>query len=496
MPIRLLSFDIAGLAVRLVERNEVIKIVFRRAFAEARTEKFQEAYNQPMDDLTHKMLLLERLVEKHSKYAILSHTWIRDTPGDVIFQDWNTRSENTRGYSKIAKFCQVAANNYNVAFGWMDTVCINKESSSELDESIRSMYKWYQQAHVCVAYLSETENLDSMQRDSWFTRGWTLQELLAPRSLDFYNRNWVTFRAMNTSADFSIEQLIQKRIQNATTITAEEIGKCRLGRPDLLPISRKFQLAANRRVTRSEDQAYSLMGLLDVDISVAYGEGAERALYRLQREILTTKRNPLDIFNCSLDEANTILPSSFSQYCSRSTAFDCNNEHGSSTLDLWTPAEPLLCTHLGVRLQVLLIPGLLRDAYGQKTPTSKGNFHGIARVILCNGSNYIYSLLDKDIFTKNDTGQRFQDPLHINRICTAVMNFTVKGNAVMLPETCLAVALDCGATSPGSAEQSDFKRARQVDSVVPFQLQSKNGESRVAMKDLVRNGMQIITVYL
>ena len=84
--------------------------------------------------------LLQKAVGQAVNYAILSHTWIRDTPGDIVFHDWATREHNPRGNTKVIKFCEVAARNHGLTLGWMDNVCINKESSSELDESIRSMY--------------------------------------------------------------------------------------------------------------------------------------------------------------------------------------------------------------------------------------------------------------------------------------------------------------------------------------------------------------------
>ncbi|KJA17594.1 hypothetical protein HYPSUDRAFT_1010997 [Hypholoma sublateritium FD-334 SS-4] len=204
MPIRLLAFDKTGSNIRLIGRNEIFTCILPGVFSKTADPKFQlewtaaERLKDMHDTWSVNTLyrqnrmreLLQGAVEQSVDYAILSHTWIRDTPGDVVFQDWATREHMSRGNTKIVKFCEVAARNHDVTLGWIDTVCINKDSSSELDESIRSMYNWYRGASVCVAYLSETVDICGAHRDSWFTRGWTLQELLAPAHSVFYNRDW------------------------------------------------------------------------------------------------------------------------------------------------------------------------------------------------------------------------------------------------------------------------------------------------------------------
>ncbi|KJA18457.1 hypothetical protein HYPSUDRAFT_110499, partial [Hypholoma sublateritium FD-334 SS-4] len=207
-----------------------------------------------------------------------SHTWMRDTPGEITFQDWAMRKNNPRGNTKIVKFCEVAARNHNVTLGWIDTVCINKDSSSELDESIRSMYNWYQRASVCITFLSETANIPDAHHDSWFTRGWTLQELLAPSRSVFYNENW---NQLGSSSD----AIIQSVIQTTCGITSQELNLSWSGKVARIPFSRRMQMACGRQVTREEDTSYSLMGILGVEITIAYGEGASRAFSRLVREL-------------------------------------------------------------------------------------------------------------------------------------------------------------------------------------------------------------------
>ncbi|KAF8187162.1 hypothetical protein BJ912DRAFT_851864, partial [Pholiota molesta] len=228
--------------------------------------------------------VINRLISKYARYAILSHTWLRTAPGEVTYSDWNRGIFDSEGpgYRKLVHFCKVAWKDHRVAFGWMDTVCINKDSSSELDESIRSMYDWYERAAVCINYLAETETIANMHLDPWFTRGWTLQELVAPQFFKFYNAHW---KQLVESSDNDKEDTgITEQIERATTISRSELQYIR-GTP------------ISREVTREEDVAYSLMGIFDVSISTAYGEGAPRAFFRLLQEILVSSPNVLEILN-------------------------------------------------------------------------------------------------------------------------------------------------------------------------------------------------------
>lgn len=124
------------------------------------------------------------------QYAILSHTWEK---GEVTFQDMNgADAKNKNGYTKLEQCCSVAKDN-GFQYVWIDTCCIDKTSSAELSEAIDSMYRWYQEAEVCYAYLADTQTKDEVSKSRWFTRGFTLQELIAPSNLIFLmknGRNW------------------------------------------------------------------------------------------------------------------------------------------------------------------------------------------------------------------------------------------------------------------------------------------------------------------
>lgn len=219
MPIRLLRFDKHGsnLNITLLDRTGIYSHL-----AALLMDKFSSEKGMPD-------------IRATAAYAILSHTWLRSAGGEVTYDGWHQGSFDLSdpGYRKLVNFCRVAAEDHGLTLGWMDTVCINKESSSELDESIRSMYKWYEKAKICITYLSETTTISDMAEDAWFTRGWTLQELLAPNRVKFYAKNWRVLRkdTVNDKDDLKIKKVIQL----ATTITSNELISS-----SLTPISRKM----------------------------------------------------------------------------------------------------------------------------------------------------------------------------------------------------------------------------------------------------------------
>jgi hypothetical protein len=207
-------------------------------------------------------------------YAILSHTWGDE---EVSFKEMKKGgAESKKGYEKIT-LCAKQARSDGYDFFWIDTACIDKKSSSELSEAINSMYKWYKKAEVCYAYLIDVEgdfHKVTFQKSRWFTRGWTLQELIAPREVKFYGREW---RFLGSKR----EQLLGI-IQYITGIQGEYLLNGDVADATIATI---MSWASNRSTTRTEDIAYSLLGIFDVNMPLIYGEG-EKAFIRLQEEII------------------------------------------------------------------------------------------------------------------------------------------------------------------------------------------------------------------
>jgi hypothetical protein len=216
----------------------------------------------------------EFLGEQIPPYAILSHTWEDD---EVSFAQIHTPDAlQMKGFHKIKLTCKQAAED-GLQYAWIDTCCIDKTSSMELSEAINSMFSWYSRAKVCYAYLVDfriDDNHRSLNESRWFTRGWTLQELIAPVTVKFFDSNW---QPLGTKADLVLLISAKTGIDQETLLD-----------PTQLPsnsIARRMSWASNRNTTRLEDQAYSLLGLFDVSMPLLYGEG-ENAFLRLQEQIM------------------------------------------------------------------------------------------------------------------------------------------------------------------------------------------------------------------
>ncbi|KAL8668705.1 MAG: hypothetical protein Q9168_006674 [Polycauliona sp. 1 TL-2023] len=209
------------------------------------------------------------------RYAILSHTWGED---EYLFADRDNPARRTSaGFQKVSRCCALAASE-GFDYLWVDTCCIDKISSAELTESINSMYRWYAESQVCYVYLSDfalqatNDRPGKSFRDCrWFTRGWTLQELLAPVYVVFYDLHWI---------EIGSKSFLQDQISQICRISPEHIEK-----PRSACIAVKMSWASERETSRQEDTAYCLLGLFEVNMPLIYGEG-ENAFYRLQRELI------------------------------------------------------------------------------------------------------------------------------------------------------------------------------------------------------------------
>jgi len=244
-------------------------------------------------------------------YEILSHTWDAD---EVSFQDVKDGDFcQKRGFSEVRESCRIAHEN-GLMWIWIDTCCIDKSSSSELGEAINSMYGWYEGATDCYAYLSDLHTTVSVDLAScrWFTRGWTLQELIAPLSIIFYNESW---NFVGTKAD------LREEISAITGIPLSVLGQ--YVSPSHFNVASGFSWASKRQTTRVEDTTYCLMGLFGVNMSPLYSEGAENSFLRLQEEILKWWDDH-SIFlwtHCHEPDNHGLLATSPRRFCRHSVCF-------------------------------------------------------------------------------------------------------------------------------------------------------------------------------
>lgn len=272
-------------------------------------------------------------------YAILSHTWL-DAEDEVSFKDISSGQENLwtqkRGSQKLKSFCAVAkAEGYE--WVWDDTCCIDKASSAELSEAINSMFKWYRDSQVCFAYLGDVEDVTELAASRWFSRGWTLQELLAPSKLVFYNANWAVISAREDLVDEIVGITGIDRNALSHGFYTEDFSAAVL-----------MSWVVGRETTREEDLAYCLFGIFGVNMPLLYGEGS-RAFYRLQEEILRFR------------EDYTVLVWNRDKLVARTAGSDMRNldvEHryagmfAMSPRFFWSRCFPLIGLDLGSEDQV------------------------------------------------------------------------------------------------------------------------------------------------
>ncbi|KAI4867988.1 HET-domain-containing protein [Hypoxylon rubiginosum] len=238
------------------------------------------------------------------EYAILSHTWGIQ---EVLFEDIENREnldwQHKSGYAKVEGSCrQARLDGYE--YIWIDTCCINKSSSTELSEAINSMYKWYQSSAICYAFLEDVQDLPGLSASRWLSRGWTLQELIAPKTVLFYNKDWHLLGdrfglapQISYQTKIGIDVLTRGHVVNGKPQKAhamDHLGYCSscgvyirsfesiLGS---FCVAQKMTWASHRKTTREEDIAYCLLGLFQVNMAPLYGEGSQ-AFRRLQEEIM------------------------------------------------------------------------------------------------------------------------------------------------------------------------------------------------------------------
>jgi hypothetical protein len=254
-------------------------------------------------------------------YVVLSHTWEDEVTFEDIakeaISDESASCRQKSGFSKIQGACNKAAS-HGYQWIWIDSCCIDKSSSAELQEAINSMWNWYKNANVCYTYLVDVPNeisgwTDAFRNSRWFTRGWTLQELIAPWSVEFY------------AADWSEIGTKLRRLDEIHEITGIRKSVLQTSNPENEKVAEILSWAAHRDVTREEDIAYSLMGLFDINMPMLYGEGGTKAFLRLQQAIFRRKPDH-SIFlytYCGLSSPPSLLADNPAQFCRKINCAKC-----------------------------------------------------------------------------------------------------------------------------------------------------------------------------
>lgn len=243
------------------------------------------------------------LIKDIPPYAILSHTWSTDPEDEVTFRDLtdgtgqnNFGYRNKPGYTKLL-FCAEQTRRDGLRHFWIDTCCIDKSNNTELSEAINSMFRWYKNAVKCYVYLPDVSKSSfdpsdnssqlpwkiAFRKSKWFTRGWTLQELIAPTLVEFFSQE-----GLQLGSKTSLEQLIYE----ITKIPSRALQGHSLSD---FSIEERSAWAETRKTTREEDKAYSLLGIFNVSMPLIYGEGREKAFRRLLEEARKILQAPVQM---------------------------------------------------------------------------------------------------------------------------------------------------------------------------------------------------------
>ncbi|KAG1883505.1 hypothetical protein F4604DRAFT_1677808 [Suillus subluteus] len=258
--------------------------------------------------------LIKEVVAKYFGWVMLSHRWERKEPLLCDIQGRDIYDLDPVGtVVKLQRFCQVARAAGH-RWAWSDTCCIDQNNNVELGESVNSMFIWYHYSALTIVYLSDVlpwSKSGALANSIWNTRGWTVQEFLAPRIVLFYRVDWTLYlddRSRNHKESVSI----MREMERSTGINARALIDFRPGTRDT---REKLRWASNRYTTREEDIAYSLFGIFDIKLPVIYGEKRQKALGRLLQEIIAHSGDitALDWVGQS-SNFNSCLPADISSY--------------------------------------------------------------------------------------------------------------------------------------------------------------------------------------
>ncbi|KAF2258299.1 WD40 repeat-like protein [Lojkania enalia] len=328
-------------------------------------------------------------------YSILSHRWGLETE-EVTFEDMISGTyKNKPGYKKI-QFCGEQARRDNLQYFWIDTCCINKSNHGEHQKAINSMFRWYQNAVKCYVYLSDIVTIEleksnntnkhhwelAFQESEWFTRGWTLQELIAPSSVEFFSHE---------GKQLGNKKTLERQIHQITGIPILALQ----GEPlNQFSDNERFSWIERRQTKLTEDKAYSLLGIFDVYIPIRYGEGMASAFKRLEDEIDTVKKciqdlwltDPRDDKKRIEDTKGGLIDGSYLWILKNSAFQRWRNDQHSQLL--WIKGDPgkgktmLLCGIVNELKKSIDKTDLLSYFFCQATDSRINNAIGVLRGLL------------------------------------------------------------------------------------------------------------------
>ena len=227
---------------------------------------------------------IETVTNQYFQYVMLSHRWEAEELGlpDVLNKSVYELDASPSA-TKLQRFCHLARD-AKFRWAWSDTCCIDKERDVEFEKSINSMFHWYRGSAATFVYLTNAPRLipGGLKGSVWMTRGWTLQELLAPPIIRFYHDDWTPY-LNDTSPNHKESAAIMQELEDATGVAKHDLLALRSG-PENIRV--KLRLASTRKTTVPVDTAYGLFGIFGITMPVIHGESQQNALGRLSQEIV------------------------------------------------------------------------------------------------------------------------------------------------------------------------------------------------------------------
>lgn len=226
---------------------------------------------------------IRNTVSTYFEYVTLSHRWDKDDPHLCHIQGRTIYTMNpTKGLPKLRAFC-TAAHNCGYLWAWSDTCCVDRDDKRELTKSMASMFSWYRRSALTIVYLCDVSRDDTLSSSTWFKRGWTLQELLAPRKVLFYTQDWFLYKD-SPSLNHKEDDAVLTELETTTGIERHYLTDFN---PGFDNARSRLQWASGRQTTEPVDLAYSLFGIFNVDLRFRSGESVEVALGRLLKKIIS-----------------------------------------------------------------------------------------------------------------------------------------------------------------------------------------------------------------
>ena len=233
---------------------------------------------------------IRREVKKFYRYVMLSHRW---QPHEPTFQQVENISTYklppSPGICKLQNFCKLVVT-LRFRWAWSDTCCVNQCDKGVQQESLVAMFRWYRGSSLTIVHLfgvlSKSQEIGSLRRSIWNTRGWTYQEYVASEVVRFYTEDWKPYLGLEIF-NHKESPVILSEMERAMNFATQELVTLQ---PGLGRAREKLYLASMRQTTREEDIAYSLFGIFNVALPVIYGEG-NQAVGRLLEHILTRSDN-------------------------------------------------------------------------------------------------------------------------------------------------------------------------------------------------------------